>query len=105
MENPHSGPLSGRDVVNGLLMGVVDYCKHGKPYRKRTSIWTNTGWQTKCPLCARDCEASVDGKRHASFAQRGAGCGGGSTGVGYTLSDLYSIPPALCDEISEWEWP
>ena len=48
----------------------------------------------------------VDGKRHTNFAQRGAG-GGGDSSVngGYTLNDLYSTPPALCDEIAEWEWP
>ena len=106
MENPHSGLLKSRDVVAGLPMRVVDYCKYGKPYRKRTSIWTNTGWQPKRPLCTHDCEASVDGKRHANVAQRGAGGGGGSSvNGGFTLNDLYSIPEALCDEIAEWEWP
>ena len=33
MENPESGLVKGREVVAGLPMRVVDYCKHGKPYR------------------------------------------------------------------------
>ena len=57
MENPHSGLLKSRDVVSGLPMRVVDYCKYGKPYRKRTSIWTNTGWEPQQPLCTHDCPA------------------------------------------------
>ena len=106
MENPHTGLLQTRDVVNGLPMRVVDYCRRGKAYRKRTSIWTNAGWQPKRSLCAHDCAASVDGKRRATFAQRGAGTSGCSTGAtGYTLNDLYSIPAELCDEIAEWVWP
>ena len=40
MENPHSGLMKTREVVQGLPMRVVDYCKYGKSYRKRTSIWT-----------------------------------------------------------------
>ena len=44
MENPHSGLLKSRAVVAGIPMQVVDYCRYGKPYRKRTSIFNNCGW-------------------------------------------------------------
>ena len=100
MENPHSGLMKTRDVVAGLDMRVVDYCKYGKDYRQRTSIWTDTGWHPKRPLCQHDCAGSV-GNRHASFAQRG----GSSGGPRYTLNELYSIPADLCDEIAQWMWP
>jgi hypothetical protein len=44
IENPHSGMLKGREVVAGIPMHIVDYCKYGKPYRKRAAIWTKTDW-------------------------------------------------------------
>ena len=59
MENPHSGLLKSRAVVAGIPMQVVDYCRYGKPYRKRTSIWTNCGWVPQRPLCRHDCPATV----------------------------------------------
>ena len=39
MENPNSGLLKTRAVVAQCPhMRVLDYCKYGSPYRKRTSI-------------------------------------------------------------------
>ena len=58
MENPHSGLLKSREVVEWIPFKVVDYCKYGKPYRKRTAIWTNTNWKPQQPLCKHDCPAS-----------------------------------------------
>ena len=37
MENPHSGLLRYREVVAGIPMQVVDYCKYGKPYSRTES--------------------------------------------------------------------
>ena len=88
MENPHSGLLKDRVVVAGLPMRVVGYCKYGKPYRKRTAIWTNTGWAPQQPLCKHDCSAS-SGSRHNSSAQQGPAS---NTGVRYSRDELYSIP-------------
>ena len=90
MENPHSGLMKSREVVAGLPMRVVDYCRHGKPYRKRTSMWTNTGWVPHRPLCVHDCPAS-DGARHTATAQRG----GDGSDPRYSLNELYSIPAEL----------
>jgi hypothetical protein len=95
IENPHSGLLKTRPVVQGIPMRVLDYCRYGTPYRKRTSIWTNTGYVPRRPLCRKDCDSS-DGRVHLRRAQR--------TGAGYrnTLEELYHIPPALCDGIAHW---
>ena len=41
IENPHTGYLKARPVVEGLPYVVVDYCAYGCLYRKRTRIWTN----------------------------------------------------------------
>jgi len=95
IENPHSGLLKTREVVAGIPMQVLDYCRYGAPYRKRTSIWTNSDYVPARPLCEKDCDGS-DGKKHFRRAQR--------SGPGYrnTLEELYHIPPALCNEIAEW---
>ena len=98
MENPESGLLKGREVVAGLPFKVVDYCKYGKPYRKRTAIWTNTDWEPRQPLCKHDCPAS-SGSKHTARAQQAPSS---ATDVRYSRDELYSIPPALCDEIADY---
>ena len=69
IENPHSGLLQTRPVVHGIPMRVLDYCRYGTPYRKRTSIWTNTGYVPGRPLCQKKCESSDD-RAHLRRAQR-----------------------------------
>ena len=98
MENPHSGLLKGRAVAKWLPFQVVDYCKYGKPYRKRTAIWTNTRWEPEQLLCKHDCPAS-NGSRHTARAQQAPSS---ATDVRYSRDELYSIPPALCDEIADY---
>jgi hypothetical protein len=97
-ENPHSGLLKGREVVAGIPMRIVDYCKYGKPYRKRTAIWTRTDWIPQQALCKYDCLAS-SGSKHTASAQQAPSS---STDVRYSRNELYSIPPALCDEIADY---
>lgn len=104
LENPHSGLLKSRPFMQELLPPkVVDYCMFGHPYRKRTAIWTNTSWEPSRPLCRHDCPAS-DGRRHLQTAQRGlsSGC---RTDASHSLKQLYSIPPALCEEIAAFMTP
>ena len=53
IENPDTGYLKTRAVVEGLPYVKVDYCMYQNPamYRKRTRIWTNANWKPK--LCDR----------------------------------------------------
>ena len=95
MENPHSGLFEDREVAQGIPMQVVDYCRYGTAYRKRTSIWTNTAWQPARPLCRHDCASSV-GLRHASKAQQAGRIGGARR----SRNELYAVPPELCSEIA-----
>jgi hypothetical protein len=102
MENPFSGLLKTRDVISQCPhMRVLDYCKYGSPYRKRTAIWTNSRWEPSRPMCKYDCEASA-GRRHTSSAQRGGQLG--REDRRYSLEELYAIPPALCEELARWPW-
>ena len=94
IENPFSGLLKGRDVVSELPYVVVDYCKYGWPYRKRTIIFTNATGQRWTKLCKHDCGAS-DGKRHTNWAQKA----GKHRGDGFTREELYAMPPLLCEEV------
>ena len=78
MENPNSGLLKTRAVVAQCPhMRVLDYCKYGSPYRKRTSIWTNSTWEPSRPLCRHDCPVSL-GKKHTSRGGAGGSKGGHS---------------------------
>ena len=94
LENPYTGQLKNRGIIE-LPMRVVDYCVYGFPYRKRTAIWTNTGWSPARCLCKHDCHAS-DGKKHFAIAQRGP------PGPCFTQRELYRIPPELCSEIADY---
>ena len=38
IENPQTGLLKTRDVVQGIPYVDLDYCMYGAPYRKRTRI-------------------------------------------------------------------
>jgi len=93
IENPHSGRLKDRGILSHLNLQVLDYCKYGMPYRKRTAVWTNTGWHPDRALCKHDCPAS-EGKKHTATAQRGP------PGPCFTQQELYRIPAELCEEIA-----
>ncbi len=97
IENPWSGHLKRRGLLDHLSMRVLDYCKYGMPYRKRTAVWTNTSWAPARPLCCYDCPAtSASGKSHTARAQRGP------PGPRFTQQQLYRIPAELCDEIADY---
>ena len=91
VENPWTGSLKTRGLLDDLTLRRVDYCKYGMPYRKRTAIWTDTSWKPARSLCERDC-ASFAGTKHLARAQQGP------PGPRFTQRELYRIPAELCDE-------
>ena len=93
VENPDSGLLIKRAVVEGLPYVRVDYCMYGAPYRKRTRIWTNANWTPK--LCDR---ARLVDNKHAKTAQRG-GRGVWNGGDAFERDELHALPTKLCEEI------
>lgn len=42
IENPYTGKLKERSLLDELPMRVLDYCEYGMLYSKRTAIWTTT---------------------------------------------------------------
>jgi hypothetical protein len=102
IENPQTGMLKDRVVLSHTIFRDVCYCRYSDgekhTYRKPTRLW---GWLPTFeprPMCTRKdpCEFSRTGK-HPTCAQRFCP---GSAKHRHTLSELYSMPKALCDEIA-----
>ena len=96
IENPYTGLLKDRPFMEGIDVQVVDYCKYGFAYRKRTGIWTsaNTEWHPR-PLCKKDCQSITEGvngrKKHK-----------GRIGYGptmYSRRERHQVPPSLIAEL------
>ena len=102
MENPQTGLLRTRPVVAGIPYAVCDYCVFGRPYRKRTAIWTNSSLADhKCDGQCQALQSMGGGMRHPKIAQKGPGLWQRRSGrmEGFTLDELYAIPRGLCEEI------
>ena len=97
LENPGSGELKNREFMKGLPYKDVCYCRYGYPYLKWTRLWGNAPFVPR-PMCTRKnpCEQSESG-RHPTVAQRGTSRG--RPDISYSVNQLYSIPPSLCDDI------
>ena len=97
IENPSTGRLKTRPYMQGLHWDKVTYCKYGFRYKKPTAIWHNLPWTPSQGPCRKGdrCEA-FQGTRHPEAAQRGPTKGRQGSN---SRDQLYSIPPALCDEI------
>lgn len=93
IENPASGLLRTRPVIQGEQWLDVDYCMYGCEYRKRTRLWGvfPPAW-TPLPLCRGNCWSCTSSGtgRHRSTAQRGSG---------WSLNQLHHIPSRLMDDI------
>jgi site-specific DNA-cytosine methylase len=96
LENPWTGLLKSRPVVAPLGPPVVlDYCRYGRPFRKRTAIWTNRPLQGL--LCRKGSFCGGwDGRGHPSAAQQGGKCPGGARN---RLCDLHRVPRALVEAV------
>lgn len=114
VENPFTGKLKRRALLDHLKMQVVDYCKYGYSYRKRTSIWTNTDWIPSRPLCKYDCGSVEDSdlgrKRHVdrvvssgkAYREKKEKMPPSRVVKHFSRSQRNSMPPELCNEIAEY---
>ena len=93
MENPQTGLLRKRSVVEGIPFKDVTYCSYGKPYKKKTRLWTNCADWTPRPLCTH--------KSHPMTSQKGPGRRAGQLirGDDCSLRTLHSVPQELTMEI------
>ena len=106
-ENPQTGYLKTRPVVQGLPYRDVSYCMFGYPYKKATRIWTNAVDWNPPAMCTRanPCEGSRATGRHSMTAQRAPGKDHGvrrpSVQDTCSLDMLHSMPPELCRAICQ----
>ena len=92
IENPQTGLLKTRAVVQGLEFKDVDYCMYGAPYRKRTRLWTNCTWTPRppCTHTNHPMTAQKRPSRRAGQLIQNNDC---------SLQALHSVPAALTREI------
>ena len=101
-ENPQSGLLKTRKIVEGLPYIDTSYCKFGFMYRKNTRIWTCMAISLHEPCSHRNPCSAMIGRRHPKTAQQSRR---GSDKTGDLLNkcsqvELYSIPEGLCDAVA-----
>ena len=89
IENPQTGYLKTRPVIQGIPWRDVTYCKYGFPYKKRTRLWGWFPFELR-PVCKKGdyCPYVVDDKHCVRLQDF---C---------SLRDRYRVPPQLCDEIA-----
>lgn len=94
LENPWSGKLKNRGILDHLRVNRLDYCCYSRMYRKRTAVWSDTEWSPARPLCRYNCPATVfnpstNRRNHAKTVRE---CNHRSA----------EIPKELCREIAEY---
>ena len=98
IENP-VGMLRHREFMEGLAphRQTLCYCKYADwGYKKPTDVWSNLNW-TPLPMCTATAPCNMrEGNCHPKTAQRGR-CKDREQDS-FTQSELYRIPPALCEE-------
>ena len=92
IENPQTGLLKTREVVQGLEFKDVDYCMYGAPYRKRTRLWSNLQW-TPRPVCTHESHPMTAQKRPSRRA------GQLIQGDDCSLQTLHSVAEGLTREL------
>ena len=87
IENPNSGVLKKRNLLNDKPFHIADYCKYSNwGYKKRTRFWTNIP-HLKLLTCKKDCNNIVNKKHKVEVSRDISG-----------KVKRYRIPPKLIKE-------
>lgn len=98
LENVGTGLLVKRmeDIRPNLKSFLVDYCAYGKPYRKRTILWSNIDLDLK--LCSgKGLCSAMNGSKHKGSVGNGT-TKYNSVGIS-SIWEKDAIPELLIDEI------
>ena len=74
----------------------TSYCAYGFPYRKHTTIATNTSISLRPPCGGAGVCEQMLGTRHREHAQKG---GGGVDNAYHSRDELHRIPEGLCMDV------
>jgi hypothetical protein len=101
IENPQSGTLKKQGILDEIPFTDVDYCRYDYPYRKRTRLWNNIGFQGK--MCLRkECPFVTDGRHQYSIGNSSYKTNVRLVGTKRSrLEQRYSVPEPLLREIRE----
>jgi hypothetical protein len=94
VENPSGSQLWSRFKWPRLVK--TSYCAYGFPYRKHTTLATNTAICLRPPCAGAGVCEQMLGTRHREHAQKG---GGGVDGRYHTTDELHRIPEGLCMDV------
>lgn len=97
VENVGTGLLVKRmdDIRPNLPSYLVDYCAYGKPYRKRTILWSNIPLDLK--LCSKKHCPQMIGNKHIGSVDNGTSRYN-SVGIS-SVWEKDAIPDSLIDDI------
>lgn len=103
VENVGTGLLVKRmeTIRSGLHPQFVDYCAYGKPYRKRTVIWSNVNFDFKLCEGAEKCPQMI-GRKHKSSVGNGRTLYNPTGESPRNCWEKDEIPDALCDWIVQY---
>jgi hypothetical protein len=103
MENPQTGLLKTREIVEGLPFFDTSYCRYNNyQYKKTTRIWSSLALCLRKPCSHKDPCTAMVGRRHPKTAQRSRRSSDPSDrDNNCSTKQLYSIPSELCDEIAD----
>jgi hypothetical protein len=94
VENPSGSQLWLRFKWPRLVK--TSYCAYGFPYRKNTTIATNTAICLRPPCGGAGVCEQMRGTRHLEHAQKG---GGGVDNAYHSRDELHRIPEGLCMDV------
>jgi hypothetical protein len=94
VENPSGSQLWLRFKWPRLVK--TSYCAYGFPYRKHTTLATNTAIRLRPPCAGAGVCEQMLGTRHLEHAQKG---GGGVDNTFHSRDELHRIPEGLCMDV------
>jgi hypothetical protein len=100
VENPSGSQLWSRFKWPRLVR--TSYCAYGFPYRKHTTIATNTDISLRPPCGGAGVCAQMVGSQHLQHAQKGGGGVENNGKVFHTTAELHRVPEELCRDVLQY---
>jgi len=101
IENPQTGSLKNQGILDNISFTDVDYCSYGFPYRKRTRLWNNIGFEGRKCL-KHKCPFVKNGRHEYSIGNSGYKTNVKEIGNKKSrLQQRYAVPEPLLKDINK----